>query len=250
MVESQMRKSRAVPLNTNVSNGLCPPLGCSDRLSAGSLLFICSPEIFCLPGGILSCHIVCAMGERYKRVLRVRVEVLMERENGPSQVAFVGRFLSVRVDPVIAKSGPGLREVVVRPPAVAVIAETGDGRLVVIRQFRWAVGELLYELPAGLMDGDETPQAAARRELAEETGYHADEWHSLADCFTSPGFSTERIYLYHARQLSLGVAHGDPDEEIAVEHWTRDRASHEISHGGVKNGVLLIGLLWWLSHAV
>lgn len=171
----------------------------------------------------------------------------MERANGVGTVAFKGRLLMVRVDPVTAKSGPATREVVERPPAVAVLAQTDQGHLIVIRQYRWAVQQELAELPAGLIDPGEQPEEAARRELAEETGYHAHAWRLLTQFYTSPGFSTERIYLYHARDLVPGPANGDPDEEITVEYWDKSRARAELAHSGTANGVLLTGILWWLG---
>lgn len=174
----------------------------------------------------------------------------VEKSNGPSQTAFAGRVLQVRVDAVVARSGPTSREVVIRPPAVAIIAESHRGEIVVIRQFRWAVGETLYELPAGLVDPGESPEEAARRELAEETGYRAKEWRPLFEMYTSPGFTTERINLWLARDLSLGSPQWDPDEEIAVERWTRKRALEEVSSKAVHNGIFMAGLLWWLNRSI
>lgn len=171
----------------------------------------------------------------------------MEKSNGPSQTTFAGRVLQVRVDPVMGRSGPGFREVAVRPQAVAVIAESVRGEIVVIRQFRWAVGDTLYELPAGLVDPGEGPEAAARRELAEETGYRARVWRPLFDMYTSPGFTTERISLWSAQELTLGPSKWDPDEEIVVERWTRQRALEEVAAKVVHNGIFVAGLLWWLA---
>ncbi len=171
----------------------------------------------------------------------------MEELAGVPQVVFEGRVLSVRVDPVRAKSGPGIREVVVRPGAVAVVAENSRGEVVLIRQYRWAVGKHLIEIPAGLIDDGESPEEAARRELAEETGYRARQWSLLSSFYTSPGYSTEQLFLFHARDLTLGEAEGDPDEEISVEHWEKNRVRKALASGQFSNGILLVGLLWWLS---
>lgn len=171
----------------------------------------------------------------------------MERAHGTPQVVFAGRVLTVRVDPVLAKSGETTREVVVRVPAVAIAAETSRGELVVIRQHRWAVGEDLYELPAGVMDVEESPLAAAQRELSEETGFTAGTWEDIVSYYPSPGYSTEVVHLFHAVDLTAGEAHGDPDEEIAVEYWSPAQARQHLAAGHVKNGILLIGLHWWLA---
>ena len=172
----------------------------------------------------------------------------MEIANGVPRVIFQGRIMTVRADPVLAKSGPGTREVVDRPPAAAVVAQTADGRVVVIRQFRWAVQRTLVELPAGLIDPGETPLAAAQRELREETGYLADHWQLAFDCYTSPGFSTERIHVFYASRLSAGDTHTDPDEEIAVECWDRARIENCLKNPSEANGILVSGLLWWLAN--
>lgn len=178
----------------------------------------------------------------------VEVILLVERENGSPTVVFRGRVLSVRVDPVIAKSGPTTREVVERPNAVAVIAEDDKGSVVVIQQFRWAVQTLLYELPAGLVEPGESALQAAQRELAEETGYVARQWEAVYDCFTTPGYSSERIALFYAHDLALGRPHGDADEEIAVKLWTPLQVRQYLRQTTTHNGVFVLGVLWWLQH--
>ena len=175
-----------------------------------------------------------------------RGQISVEELRGPSSVAFQGRVLTVRVDPVTAKGGPSTREVVERPRAAAVVAEGEDGRLVVVRQFRWAVSTCLDELPAGLIDPGEEPLAAAQRELAEETGYRAQTWQLLFDYYASPGYSTERVSLFSARGLAPGPRNLDPDEDIVVTGWSRQEAERYLAEGRVQNGILLIGVLWWL----
>lgn len=162
-------------------------------------------------------------------------------------MAFQGRVLTVRVDPVRAKAGLTTREVVVRPPAVAVVAETYQHQLVIVRQFRWAIQEVLVELPAGVVEPHEDLETAARRELEEETGYSALTMTPLFSYFTSPGYSTECVHLWYAASLTAGTPHGDPDEDIVVEHWSRADAWAMLQSGTMTNGILLVGLLWWVS---
>ncbi|MCY0900367.1 MAG: NUDIX hydrolase [Firmicutes bacterium] len=173
----------------------------------------------------------------------------MEERRGDPEVVFRGRVMTVHVDPVTAKSGPTTREVVDRVPAVAVVAETAGGSLVVVRQFRWAVQSWLYELPAGMVNAGEAPLAAAIRELEEETGYRATHWQLLYRYYSSPGYSNEMLYIFYAQGLERGTPHYDADEELEVITWTRQEAAEHLASGEVLNGMLLIGVSWWLHQS-
>jgi len=143
-----------------------------------------------------------------------RVELLASRS------LFRGRVFEVVEESLRLPSG--LRQdlaLVVHPGAVAIAAEQADGRLVLVRQYRHALGEWLLELPAGRLERDELPLAAAQRELEEETGLLAGRWTELGPFVPAPGFCSERIWLFHARDLTPAPqrrAH-DHDEEFEVE---------------------------------
>ncbi len=111
----------------------------------------------------------------------------------PVQKAFQGRLIAVEV------RGP--YEVVVHPGAVAVVAQNEQGKLLLVRQEREGAGKALWEIPAGVREPGEKPLAAAQRELAEETGLRARTWRFLAVLYPTPGYSTERIYLFLAQGL-------------------------------------------------
>ncbi len=141
------------------------------------------------------------------------------------------------------------RDYVVHIGAVGVVALDDDGRVVLIRQYRPALGTQLWELPAGLVDvvGEALPAAAAR-ELAEEADLIAAEWHLLADVHTSPGFSTELIRLYLARNLAAvpdGDRHQRTHEEagLAVHRVPLDEAVAMAFSGEITNAACLVGLL-------
>ena len=110
-------------------------------------------------------------------------------------------------------------EIVRHAGAVAIAAVDSDGSLVCVRQYRQAIGEWLVEVPAGRLEPDEEPEAAARRELEEETGYRAGRWSTLATFWPAPGFCSERMHLFLAQDLepagSSRRAH-DEDEELEV----------------------------------
>ncbi len=108
------------------------------------------------------------------------------------------------------------RDVVVHAPVAAVVAVDQHDRLTLVRQHRVPVDARLLELPAGFVDAEETPLAAARRELIEETGLHGGDWLEVATFYTSAGFTDERVHLFLATGLEPGEAKPDGDEELEV----------------------------------
>ncbi len=162
-----------------------------------------------------------------------------------------GRVVRVRTDTVQMPDGQAAgREVVEHPGAVAVVAMDEAGQVLVIRQYRHPAGHLLWEIPAGLRDvAGEPPLVTAQRELLEEAGYQAADWQVLADFFTSPGISSERLRVFLATGLTL-VPPGErgyvPDHEEAhlVIDWAPlDVVVSRFLAGDLHNGVLAIGVL-------
>lgn len=140
---------------------------------------------------------------------------LQERQIARRPV-YQGRRIALWVDTVDIPDGTtATREVVTHPGAVAIVARTARG-VVLVRQFRHAPGEVLWEVPAGGLAPSEDPLVAARRELEEETGYRAAHWRALGWGFTTPGFTDERMYFYLAEDLTAGATHWDPDERLVV----------------------------------
>ena len=124
-----------------------------------------------------------------------------------------GIIVDVSVDTVKVSNGnTTLREVVHHPGGVCVAALDENNNLYMVRQYRFPVQRHLIELPAGKLEPGEEPFPAAVRELSEETGLTAGKWTDLGFIYTSPGFSTERLYLYLAEELRQGEAHPDENE--------------------------------------
>jgi 8-oxo-dGDP phosphatase len=161
------------------------------------------------------------------------------------------RLITVRADKVrMPDNQIAEREVVQHPGAVAVLALDGADRILLIRQYRHPVGRLLWEIPAGLRDvAGEDPWATAQRELLEEAGYRARDWRVLADYFSSPGFSTERLRVYLARDLAPvpeAERHFTPEHEEAflLTSWLPlDEAVGKVFAGDLHNGVTALGIL-------
>jgi 8-oxo-dGDP phosphatase len=162
-----------------------------------------------------------------------------------------GRLVTVRTDKVRTPGNQvAERDVVLHPGAVAVLALDDAQRVLLIRQYRHPVGRLLWEIPAGLCDvAGEPPWATARRELVEEAGYRARDWRVLADYYTSPGFSTERLRIFLARDLErVPEAERDfvPEAEEAhlLSAWLPlDEAVPKVFAGDLHNGVAALGIL-------
>jgi 8-oxo-dGDP phosphatase len=168
-----------------------------------------------------------------------------------SSIELRGLLVTVRADKVRTPDNQiAEREVVLHPGAVAVLALDTDERILMIRQYRHPAGRLLWEIPAGLRDvAGEDPWATAQRELAEEAGYRARDWRLLVDYYSSPGYSTERLRIYLARDLEpIPEAERDfvPEAEEAhlVTAWPPlDQAVREVFAGDLHNGVAALAIM-------
>jgi ADP-ribose pyrophosphatase len=126
-----------------------------------------------------------------------------------------------------------VRQVVKHPGAVVIMPQLEDGRLLMIAQYRCAVGETLLEFPAGTLEPGEEPLQCARRELIEETGYRADHWHPLGMIYSSPGFCDERLDLFLASGLVPEHAAADEDEMLEVKRLTVPEVERAIADGAL-----------------
>ena len=170
-----------------------------------------------------------------------RVRVLKSRE------IYRGRVARLKVDSIIEPGGVRVeREIVHHAGSVVILAHSNDGRIVLVRQYRYPVRKSLWELTAGVMKPGERPLAAARRELLEETGYRARKWRLLFDFYPSPGILTEKMFLIEAIGLTGSKPHPDPDERIQVGHFTPVQLTKMIKSGRIHDGKTLVGLLWLL----
>jgi ADP-ribose pyrophosphatase len=135
-----------------------------------------------------------------------------------SREIFHGSILRIRHDDVVIPNGEHRkREVVEHPGGVVVVATLPNGNLLLIRQYRYALGQHLLEFPAGKREPNEEPQVTIARELEEETGYLADHWEEITYVYTSPGFCNEKIYIYKASGLHLSPnPRRDEDEYIEL----------------------------------
>lgn len=167
--------------------------------------------------------------------------------------AFKGALLDVRRDQVAMPDGShATREYVVHPGAVVVVPMLDDGRLVLERQFRYPVGRVMLEFPAGKLDAGEAPLACGQRELSEETGYRAREWAIAGTLHNAIAYSTEVIHIAFARGLQAGERALDAGELIEIELMTEAALDAAAAQGSLTDAKTLIALLWlqkWRSGA-
>ena len=177
-------------------------------------------------------------------------EVTEERRIDRRSV-FRGRLLEVAVERVRLPDGREVeRELVHHPGAAGVLPcfpegrdGSGEAEVVLVRQYRHAAGTELWEIPAGTVEGDESPRACAARELEEETGLVARELHLLGSVLTSPGFTDERIHLYLAPDPDPGEARLEPGEHLEPETVALDRALEMVEGGEVEDAKTVTALL-------
>ncbi|MDI3340840.1 MAG: NUDIX hydrolase [Sphaerobacter sp.] len=165
-----------------------------------------------------------------------------------SERPFSGRLIRVRVDTVrLADGSERQREVVEHPGAVGILPVLNDGALVLVRQYRHAVGRTLLEIPAGTREPGEDAEACAHRELAEETGYRAGELRELVRFYVSPGWADEELIVYLADDLEPGSAHPAEDERLSLVEVRPEEVGRLIRQGQIADSKTIVALLAYLG---
>jgi ADP-ribose pyrophosphatase len=163
-----------------------------------------------------------------------------------SKVLFRGRVFTLKRDRVAEPSGIiTTREVIAHPGSVVVLPVLSDGRIVLIRQYRHAAGQYLWELVAGHKEPHENPVTGAHRELLEETGYTARRIRKLVEIFPSPGLLGERMDIFLAEGLTKGKAQPEEDEKITQKIVTLREAEKWIRSGKIRDSKSVAGILFF-----
>jgi len=156
---------------------------------------------------------------------------------------YEGKIVSLRIDTVeLPDKKYSKREIVEHPGGVGVVAFTDEGKMLLVKQYRKAIDRVILELPAGKLEVNEEPRETALRELREETGYTADKLEYLLEFYTSPGFSTEKIYLFLAKGLTKGEQELESGEFIQVEDYSIEELNKMIDRGEIMDSKTLIGI--------
>lgn len=166
-----------------------------------------------------------------------------------SRVAYRGPVFHVTTDQVAEPGGIRARRDVVRHSGSIVVLAVDDQKpeplILLEHQYRHAAESMMWELPAGRIDEGESPLAAARRELLEETGYTANRWKRILRFYVSPGFLDETMTIYLARSLNAGKAKPEPDEKIAIRFFPLSIALRMVLTGRIHDAKTISGILWF-----
>ena len=169
--------------------------------------------------------------------------MIFEEKTLSSEYAFRGKLINVRVDRVTTVDGESIREIAEHCAGAAMVALLPDGRIPMVRQYRKAVEQVVFERPAGKADPGEDPLVTAGRELKEETGYSAENIRLLAPMMPSPGFTDEVVYIYLCTGLNSGEQSLDANEALDVEYHDIWELSDMCMRGEIPDAKTQIGIL-------
>lgn len=162
-----------------------------------------------------------------------------------NETIFSSRIFKVVKRFITGRSGKQLeRHIIVHPGAVVILPILEDGRIVLVRQYRVALGKEIIELPAGTLEPNEVAITTARRELIEETGYSAGHFNEIMSFYTSPGFVQEKMYLFTAENLIPGPTAMEDGEQIETVVLTLEEAEKLIRNGDIIDAKTIIGIYW------
>jgi ADP-ribose pyrophosphatase len=171
-----------------------------------------------------------------------KAQVLSSRE------VYRGPVFWITTDYVLEPSGIKARRDIVRHTGSVVVLAVDEGRsepqVLLLRQYRHAAQQFLWELCAGRIDEGESELVAAKRELREETGYTARRWKRIFRYYASPGFVDETMAVYVARGLEAGAAHPEADEVIQARFFPLRQAVRMVMTGRIRDGKTIAGVLW------
>lgn len=158
--------------------------------------------------------------------------------------AFDGKFIKASVYDVELSDGKkAIREVMHHPGGVVVVAQKNENTILMVKQYRYPVKQVMLELPAGRLELGEDPDLAIIRELEEETGYIARTWKSLGFIYTTPGICDEKLYLYHATDLEFKKQNPDDGEIIEFFEYNLDEVFTMIKKGEINDAKTICALM-------
>ncbi|MDB5305978.1 MAG: hydrolase [Gemmataceae bacterium] len=162
------------------------------------------------------------------------------------EIVYTGRRIRVAVDTQTTLDGTVIRrDMILHPGAVVILPVLDRDHVVLLRNYRFVIGETLWEVPAGTREPDEPLADCAKRELVEETGYRAAKWRSLGFLYASPGVLDEKLHLFVAEDLTPGPASPEADEQLVPVTVRFDEAIRMCLTGEIKDAKTITLLLLW-----
>ena len=163
-----------------------------------------------------------------------------------SDVLYKGKVFDLKIDEIEYESGnKGIREIAVHPGGAVIIPVTDIGKVILVTQFRYPFQKELMEFPAGKLDAVEDPLKCAERELEEETGYKAGKIHKLGEIYTAPGYCTEILYLYAAKNLTAGNHNREEGElEMKIYELSISEVEKKIAAGEIVDAKTICGIYY------
>lgn len=160
-----------------------------------------------------------------------------------TETIYQGKVFDVRKDTVREENNEYVREIVEHQGSAVIVPLFSDHTIALVRQYRHPAEKYLYELPAGTLEDDEDPKRGARRELEEEIGVRAEKIEKLTEFWVSPGFLTEKMYVFLARELSETEQNLDEDESIEIKKLTFAEAFEMIRENKIEDAKTMVGLV-------
>ncbi len=166
-----------------------------------------------------------------------------------SEIRYKGKVFDHQVDEIEYESGnKGIREIAIHPGGAVVVPVKDDGKIILVKQFRYPLQKTLIELPAGKLDKGEDPLVCATRELEEETGYKAKQINKLGEIYTAPGYCTEVLHIYSAFGLVPGNHNREEGEqEMEILEFTIEEVEKMILDGAITDAKTIIGIYYLKS---
>jgi ADP-ribose pyrophosphatase len=162
------------------------------------------------------------------------------------QIIHEGRKIKVAVDTSVGPNGETIRrDLILHPGAVVILPVIDRDHICLLRNYRFVIGETLWEVPAGTLEPDEPIEEAAARELVEETGYTAKSWKNLGYFYASPGVLDEKLHLFVAQDLAAGAARPEADEELEPKIVPWVDALKMALDGTIKDAKTVTAILLW-----
>ena len=160
-----------------------------------------------------------------------------------SEIVYKGRIFNIKHDEIELSNGAkSYRDIILHPGGVVIVAQKAD-KILLVKQYRYAISQAIYELPAGKLEPNEDPLEAAKRELREETGYIAQKWESLGYINTTAGICNERLYLFKAEITDFVGQKPDENEIIEYYEFDKNKVFDMIKSGEINDAKTICGLM-------